>query len=144
MLKYLKTSSFDFLAVILSMLCLIHCLLVPLLITILPFIGTSILKNELFHTTILFFAIPISLIGLGMGYLTHKNLKLVGWAFLGFSLMVLGLLFESYETFFTVVGVSIVACTHLFNWRQHFVYHGHGADHGDCKKRKTNSVILEE
>ncbi|MFT2092284.1 MerC domain-containing protein [Paraglaciecola sp. 2405UD69-4] len=64
----------DRVAVLLSSLCVIHCLITPILIIAIPSIGgVSLLKDETFHQLLLFFVVPIGIIALSIGYLHHKQ-----------------------------------------------------------------------
>ena len=55
----------DKLAMLLSSLCVIHCLLTPILLISIPALaGVSILNDETFHQILLFFVLPIGVLRL--------------------------------------------------------------------------------
>ena len=62
----------DKFAIGLSMLCAIHCLLLPLLLVALPSISALQIENEAFHFWMLAAVIPTSLYALSMGCKKHQ------------------------------------------------------------------------
>ena len=111
-------------AICLSFLCVVHCLLLPVLLIVLPPIsGLLALNDEMFHQWLLFAVVPISLIALYMGYLHHKNKQvfIVGSIGLGILAMAafLGhdILGEHMEVIVTVMGSSIIAFAHVRNYQ---------------------------
>jgi hypothetical protein len=122
MTKFQQTS--DKAAVGLSFLCVVHCLLFPTLLILLPPLsGLFALDDTLFHQWLIFAVVPISSIALTMGYVHHRNsrvffigalglMHLIFAAFLGHD--VLG---EYGEVALTVLGSSIIAFGHIRNYQ---------------------------
>ena len=111
-------------AIALSMLCVVHCLLFPVLLLLLPpLAGILALDDELFHKTLLFFVVPISVIALMMGYLYHRNHTMLLVGGVGLSLLILAavlghdVLGEYGEVVLTVIGSSFIAFSHIRNLR---------------------------
>jgi hypothetical protein len=119
----------DRLAMLLSSLCVIHCLLTPILLISIPALaGVSILNDETFHQILLFFVLPIGVFALSLGYLHHKNKWVVFAGVFGLTLLSSPLLVEwiglghevlgEYgEVIITVIASFIIVGAHLINYR---------------------------
>jgi hypothetical protein len=108
---------YDGLAVSASLLCLAHCLALPLLVVSLPMLGVLATHSTAVHALLLALALPIGLRALGRGRRRAGRLPLaLGMA--GFMLMAAALLVpEAFDRTLTVAGVSLVAIAHWRNWR---------------------------
>lgn len=89
---------FDRFAIILSGICAIHCIALPIVAGFLPLLATTFhhghqLHEFWFHQFILYFIVPVSIIALVLGYRTHRKL--------------LPIIIAS-------VGLLILTCTALF------------------------------
>ncbi|QUI62752.1 MerC family mercury resistance protein [Pseudoalteromonas sp. A22] len=115
-----KVQSFgDKAAIGLSMLCLVHCLILPFLLFVLPpFAGLLALSDEVFHEWLLIAVLPISVLALGFGYVRHKSGLVVGLGLMGCTLLVLATLLgeQRGETLFTVLGSMLISYAHLRNY----------------------------
>ena len=87
----------DSLAIGMSMLCAVHCLLTPILIVLLPIAATTFWVHEDFHLWMILFVVPTTSAAVFIGCRKHKD-KAV------FALSMLGLIFlvsiAVYETLF--------------------------------------------
>jgi hypothetical protein len=107
----------DGIAVSASLLCLAHCLALPLLAASLPALGMFVAHSLLVHALLLILAVPLGVWALARGR------PRAGWwplalGLLGFSLMGAALLSAPLgERWLTVAGVSLVAIAHWGNWR---------------------------
>jgi hypothetical protein len=63
----------DSLAVILSGTCMVHCLALPVLVTLFPIVQGSLLEEQYFHLIMLGLILPTSLIALTVGCRKHKD-----------------------------------------------------------------------
>ncbi|MCC5887025.1 MAG: MerC domain-containing protein [Gammaproteobacteria bacterium] len=110
----------DAMAVGLSLSCLAHCLLLPLAVTLAPWVFPAFVSDERVHIFLLALAVPISAWGIGLGFRRHGEGRLVWMAVLGLALMIAGVLQETdwLERGLTVVGVVLVAAAHILNWRR--------------------------
>ena len=63
----------DLFAVSCSGLCAVHCLATPVLLIFLPVFSASFFNDESFHTAILWFILPTSLLALLLGCWRHKD-----------------------------------------------------------------------
>ena len=116
------TGRMDKAAIGLSLVCTVHCLILPALLVVLPTLGGTALGDERFHQWLLFAVLRISVFALSIGCHRHRNggvlvLGLLGLAALVFS-VVLGhdVLGEIGEKVTSVLGASLIALSH---WRNH-------------------------
>ncbi len=103
-----------------SMLCLIHCLLLPVAIALLPAAAGWLDVPERFHLLAIAVAVPISGIAIVAGYRRHGFAVPGLMALIGLALIALGAVagFRSVvETIVTVLGGLILAFGHLYNWK---------------------------
>ncbi|HCD28026.1 MAG TPA: MerC mercury resistance protein [Gammaproteobacteria bacterium] len=111
----------DFLAMALSVICLIHCLSIPLALLLIPSFSYALLQSEtLMHWILLGFAAPISMVTLYLGHRRHgvPIISVLGLAGLLFMLIGASHLFgRDLESALTVIGVSALFVAH---WRNMF------------------------
>jgi phosphoglycerol transferase MdoB-like AlkP superfamily enzyme len=79
----------DSLAISMSVICAVHCLLTPLLIALLPIISTTFWVHENFHLWMVFLVVPTTSLAVFMGCRKHKDklvaaLSITGLAFILF------------------------------------------------------------
>ena len=113
-------SWFDGMAVGASVLCLIHCLALPIVIAALPALAARLDLGEGFHLGVLAFALPVSAVALGEGWRRHRGLAPLFVGAAGLVLLAAGLAFEEWvavETGVTVAGSLLLAGAHVANWR---------------------------
>jgi hypothetical protein len=113
----------DRIAISASLLCLLHCLVTPLLLIAAPVISSTFLADDEFHRILVTFVLPVSLIALFLGCRRHKDrvvfvlgglglISLVSIAYLGHDL--LGAFGEKGAT--VISGVTL-AIGHFRNYR---------------------------
>jgi hypothetical protein len=106
-------------AVALSGLCLLHCLLLPLVVAGVPFLAQY--AETHLHYQVLIAVIPLSVIALALGYRRHRDWRIVLAGAAGMTLLVIGAtvahtqLGIAADRFFTVIGSLILAAAHFFN-----------------------------
>ena len=111
----------DQLAVALSGLCLVHCLLFPVAIIVLPFLGQF--ADDHLHAEMLVFVIPVSLLALWFGYRRHRQIVVWYYGIAGLLLLTIGgtLVHDNYgllaDRAMTVAGSIVLAITHYRNFR---------------------------
>ncbi len=110
--------NWDGLGVTTSVLCAIHCAVLPLLFTSLPFLGGDIIHNDFFEWSMIFLAFIIGVYALGHGYLKHHRqiLPLVFFC-VGFGMLVAKEIFNDYELAFLFPAVLLIITAHFFNYR---------------------------
>ncbi len=111
----------DHLAITLSGLCLVHCLLLPAIIVSLPLLAQ--LNQTHFHVQMLLVVIPVSLFAYTIAYPRHRNKIIVAWGLAGIGIMFIGgtIAHEKFgllaDTTLTIAGSIILAASHYFNNR---------------------------
>ncbi|MEJ2131901.1 MAG: MerC domain-containing protein [Gammaproteobacteria bacterium] len=112
----------DQVAMGISIICLVHCLALPLVVSLAPWVAAALALDDhsLLHWVMLGLAVPLSGLGLWLGMRRHGDLRLVLLGATGIVFMFVGvshLLGAGFETPLTVVGVTFVLGAHLLNWR---------------------------
>ena len=110
-------------AICFSSLCILHCLLVPVLLVAYPIGILTTLSDEIFHQIMVSMALPLSLVSLYVGYGHHKRNQLIVFGGIGLVILTLPfvvpheLISESGETWLTVSGALILCMAHVVNFR---------------------------
>jgi hypothetical protein len=112
------TPSLDRMAVGLSGLCVIHCILSVIFVAVLSGAGT-LLTDPIIHRIGLLGAVVLAALALGQGYMKHRAVRPALLGLTGLGLMIAGLFAPHgwVEVAATVAGVSILAAAHLMNAR---------------------------
>jgi len=111
----------DKIAIGLSGLCLVHCLALPLVIAVAPFL--SELSDGHLHAQMLVVILPLSTIALAIGFRRHQSRRIIAWATAGMLLLVLGgtVMHTEFgllwDRGFTMAGSVILAVSHWYNSR---------------------------
>jgi len=113
----------DKVAIGLSLLCLVHCLALPLAVLLAPTLEAALLGTESHvHWVLLGLALPTSCYALWHGYRHHGRRAVPVMGFLGLAVMLLGvshLTARSLEAPITTVGVVVLLVAHVINLRHH-------------------------
>ena len=112
-----KKSMMDRVGIWTSSLCALHCLLLPILIPLLPFVSASFFAQDWFERTILSLSMIIGFWALLSGfYRYHRQLYPL------YSLLLGGLIYwnkdmfgEAYEPFTIGVGAILIVMAHVVN-----------------------------
>ncbi len=103
-----------------SLLCAIHCAVMPLVITILPIIGLEFLSSPWIEGGMIVLSIVIGLCSLVPSYMKyHRNIIAILLLFIGF-VMVLGTrlgALDQLESIVVPIGGTLIALAHYVNWR---------------------------
>lgn len=118
-LNYLTRSNADGFAIGLSSICIVHCLVMPLLLVLFPSSLVSFFADESVHRLAVFFAVPISVFALTLGCGSHKRFWVLTMGVVGISLLLLPLFLpnEATEKLLTVSGAMLIAVSHLMNMK---------------------------
>jgi len=114
-----STDWLDGAAVGLSGLCMLHCLALPFFVGALPML-MPFTESHL-HAQVLYFAVPLSVIAIGIGYARHRNPLVALAAFTGLGLLIAGATVAHSslglvaDRLFTVSGSIVLAAAHLWN-----------------------------
>ena len=120
-MKHSKHSSkLDSVGMTASILCAIHCALVPLLITSLPLLGLGFLANPWFEWGMITLAVFIGFYAIGLSYFRshHRVLPLI-LLFGGFAVIIIGHLYVTSwrEAIIVPFGGLLIATAHFFNYK---------------------------
>lgn len=123
-MNMISTQAFtDKMAISLSLLCALHCLVSPLIIVMLPSLAALQFDGEAFHVWMVLAVIPTSVYALTMGCKQHKRYRLLGLGLFGLlfllSAVLLGedLISDFWEKALTVTGAATIALGHYRNYR---------------------------
>lgn len=111
----------DRVAVALSGLCLVHCLLLPFLIAAMPFLAGF--GSEHFHAPMLLIVVPVSVFALALGFRKHGDRSVIVLGMGGLLLLVAGgtvahnLFGVVADQVLTVAGSLLLAATHYRNFK---------------------------
>ncbi len=107
----------DRLGISTSLLCVLHCLLTPLLVTVAPLLGAT-LSHEWFHIIIIVIVVPVALFALVNGYRIHRRSSILWLGALGFVFLIAGVtLGHDHE----VMQVACMVTAGLFFSSAHFL-----------------------
>ena len=115
-------SSFDMLGIAASTICLIHCLAMPFLISLLPLIGWQFLAGKLSHQILAAFVFTFALFAIVPGYFKHHRKPILLAMITGLTLVATAtficgsILPENLELPMITVGNLILVATH---WQNH-------------------------
>lgn len=110
-------------AVTLSLLCVVHCLALPLITVLVPSIIANALNQELFHLMMVVCVLPVSIYALTMGCRKHNKFSIGVYGALGLMTLVSALIFgeshlgEMGEKTLTTLGAIIIAFAHIKNYQ---------------------------
>lgn len=109
----------DRLGMLISSACLVHCLALPLLTALLPFLSLSLPGDEWTHRVLLAMALPVTGLALFRGWRRHRAAVPTICGAAGLMMIAAGLFpgSEIAEAALTVTGGLIVVGAHLMNWR---------------------------
>lgn len=120
----IKSTTIDKLAISLSAVCLMHCLLTPVLVTLIPIFALSALVEDiLFHQLMLWIVLPTSVVALFLGCRRHRQLSIAATGILGMAILIV-VAFYGHDLFgiaaekiATSVGGLVLAMSHYLNYR---------------------------
>lgn len=116
-----RTPDLDRVAVVLSGLCILHCLALPIVLLALPVLAEF--AEGHWHLPMLAIALPVSVAAIVIGYRRHGNRRLVVLGALGLALLVLGatvahaFLGPTADRTLTIAGSLLLAWVHWQNSR---------------------------
>jgi len=114
-----KTNWLDGAAVVLSALCLVHCLALPLIVIGVPFLAQF--SEGHLHLQMLVIVLPLSTIALAIGFRRHRNSRVLSAGIVGMLLLIIGATVAHTQLglvadrAFTICGSLTLAMAHYFN-----------------------------
>lgn len=111
----------DLAGAVLSQLCLVHCLILPIVLSLAPSIGTGFFGDEMFHVLALLVTTPVALWALRQGVLRHGSSRPSALGISALCMLWLVFLFEEFlghdiVAAFNVTGGFLMAWAHWQNW----------------------------
>lgn len=118
-----------------SMVCAVHCALLPVLISLLPALGLGVLAMNGLEWSFVVFATSLGLFSLWLGYRRHRVYRALAFLAPGLGLVWLGVLVPQIHlqplrhAVVMTAGGTLIAIAHLVNLR---LSHGHVHD-ANCR-----------
>ena len=112
----------DAAAVVLSGVCLLHCLALPVALTVLPIVNVTLLDESTFHLIMMAVILPISVIALTIGCRQHKDKLTLVLGSVGLGILTITAIFGhellglTGERIVTSIGGLILAAAHIQNY----------------------------
>jgi tetrahydromethanopterin S-methyltransferase subunit C len=111
--------NWDGLGIVTSIACAIHCIVLPVTFSSLPFLGIDIVHNKIFEWGMIALAFFVGMYALLHGYKTHHKNKLPLILFsIGFVFLVAKQFLGINETFFVIPAVIFIILAHVNNFLQ--------------------------
>ena len=109
-----------------SITCAVHCMIMPLVITLLPIFGLSLFATEEFEWILLMISAMLGITSLCFGFRKHKSFKAFSFLGIGLTFLVIGRLAHEHVShfrvftfdiylLFLVAGAILVALSHWLN-----------------------------
>ncbi len=120
-MKNVLNINLDKVAIGFSVVCAVHCLFLPIAILLFPAISASILGSEDFHSLLLYFIIPSSVIALTLGCKMHGKFYVYFYGIIGIGILLTASIFghdylgETGEVILTLIGTGVISFGHLKN-----------------------------
>jgi hypothetical protein len=118
----------DSVAVALSTLCLVHCMVLPLVVVGIPLLAQF--SETHLHYQLLLVVVPLSVVALSIGFRRHHNPRILAGGALGLLLLIVGATVAHSQLglvadrLFTIAGSLVLATAHWKNSRNG-IRHGH-------------------
>ena len=112
----------DAAAIVLSGVCLLHCLALPVALTVLPIVNVTLLDESTFHLIMMAVILPISIIALTIGCRQHKDKLTLVLGSVGLGILTITAIFGhellglTGERIVTSIGGLILAAAHIQNY----------------------------
>lgn len=116
----IQSDRYDAVAILASGLCLVHCMVLPVLLLLIPAWAAWLAVPEGYHLWMVGFAVPSSALALFLGRRRHDRWTPAAIAFPGLVALTAGaLLFRglAMETLLTVAGAISLTIDHILNGR---------------------------
>jgi hypothetical protein len=109
-----------------SITCAIHCMIMPLVVTLLPIFGLSLFATEEFEWMLLMVSAMLGVTSLCFGFKKHKSFRAFSFFGIGLTFLVIGRLAHEHVShfrvftfdiylLFLVAGAILVALSHWLN-----------------------------
>ncbi len=119
-----KGVALDRAAICVSGLCLVQCLVLPLVLVLTPLMSLGFLGEELFHVVLLALIVPVSLAAFALGYRVHRNRQMFFPGLVGLVVIILAAILEGSvlgalgTALLTSLGGMLLIVGHWLNLRR--------------------------
>jgi hypothetical protein len=127
----LLSKYFDRVAIVLSTICIVHCLAMPFVVALLPVAAFAIGGDGHFHSLMLWFVVPTSVLGFGLGLRVHRRFDIVAMGAVAIAALAAAALWghsqwdPSVEVVVNVGSSVLLAAAHWRNFREVRRLHRH-------------------
>ena len=127
----LLSKYFDRVAIALSTICIVHCLAMPIVIALLPVTAFALGGDGHFHALMLWFVVPTSILGFGLGIRVHRRVDIVAMGAVAIAALAAAALWghsdwdPSVELLVNVAASVLLAAAHWRNFREVRRLHRH-------------------
>jgi multisubunit Na+/H+ antiporter MnhG subunit len=110
--------NWDKMGIATSIICAIHCALLPAITATLPVFGIDIVHNAFFEWSMIGLAFFVGVYSLYHGFIKHHRNYVPVYIFAaGFIFLVLKQFFKEYEYLFLTIAVLLIIAAHYYNYR---------------------------
>lgn len=140
----------DKVAITLSGLCIMHCVLLPVILLLLPSAAAQLAANEEIHLVLVVLVVPISLYALTMGCRQHNKRRVILMGAIGLSCLLMAITIENnpliaafensifIERALTIVGALLIGVAHVDNYR-----YCQRSQACDCSKPRAAPLVTQ-
>ena len=127
----LLSKYFDRVAILLSTICIVHCLAMPFVIALLPVAAFAFGGDGHFHSLMLWFVVPTSVLGFGLGLRVHRRFDIVAMGAVAIAVLAASAIWghsewdPSVEVVVNVASSVLLAAAHWRNFREVRRVHRH-------------------
>ena len=127
----LLSKYFDRVAIALSTICIVHCLAMPFVIAVLPVAAFAVGGDGHFHSLMLWFVVPTSVLGFALGFRVHRRTDIVLLGAVAVFTLAAAALWghsdwdPSIEVLVNVAASVVLAAAHWRNFREVRRLHHH-------------------
>ncbi len=108
----------DFAGFLSSMICAVHCSVLPIFLSFGLASGLAWMQNPIVEVVLIGLSLCIAVLALYRGYKHHHASSAIYLVIVGFLVFILGLQFDGIvEMILTTVGGLTIATAHVLNWR---------------------------
>lgn len=123
--KTLQLRLLDRLGISASLLCAVHCAILPLAMTVLPLLGVGFLAHGWFEVAMVALSVVIGVLSLGRSYRIHKQLNPIFMMIAGAVILLFNLLghsshnetLEALHPFIALLGGVMIISAHRVNMK---------------------------
>ena len=113
----LRKINLDGLGIAASLLCAIHCAVLPLVFTSLPLLGVDIIQNRIFEFGMIALAFAIGTYALYHGFRRHHHRLLPFLLFtMGFAFLVTKEILAEHRAWMVIPGLAFIVSAHYLNF----------------------------